>query len=739
MRRLMWLTIGFAAACVVGGYVRQVNLLIVAAAAVIIFIGSLLLNRKWKRLRSVAMIFLGIALGAGWFRIYDANYMAHARRLDEQVISLEAVASDYSYDTDYGIGVDAQVKLEGKTYDVRLYINDDVALKPGDGISGRFLLRYTNRVGEETYHRGNGVFLLGYPRGDTHIDFCEKTPLRFYPAVFRQKLIENIEDVFPSDTAAFAKALLLGERTDMDYETDTAFKVSGISHIIAVSGLHVSILFSLVYLLAGKRRVLTAFIGIPAVLLFAAVAGFTPSITRACLMQILVMLALLFDKEYDPPTALAFAALVMLAVRPMVITSASFQLSVGCMAGIFLFYDRIRNWLANLQFWGNWKGRTWKMRLKSWFCSGVAVTLSAQFFTTPLVAYYFGAVSLVGVVTNLLTLWAVSYTFYGIMAVCLLSIFWSWGAGGLAWLVSWLIRYVLVIAKTLARFPLAAVYTQSVYIVLWAVICYILMIAFLCLRKGQPHVLIACCGIGLCLALMLSWVEPLLNDVRMTVLNVGQGQCILLQADGKSYLIDCGGDSDEDAADLAAETLLSQGVTRLDGLILTHFDRDHAGGAAYLLSRVPADAVFVPENQEDLDLGDTPVVVQEDLTLRWEDNELTVFAPVLSSSSNESGLSVLFSGGNCDILITGDMGTLGETLLLHEKRIPELTALVAGHHGSKFSTGERLLQETTPEYVFISVGDNSYGHPHPQVLERLERYGCAVYRTDRSGTIIFRR
>jgi len=317
--------------------------------------------------------------------------------------------------------------------------------------------------------------------------------------------------------------------------------------------------------------------------------------------------------------------------------------------------------------------------------------------------------------------------------------FWSWGAGGLAWLVSWLIRYVLVIAKTLARFPLAAVYTQSVYIVLWAVICYILMIAFLCLRKGQPHVLIACCGIGLCLALMLSWVEPLLNDVRMTVLNVGQGQCILLQADGKSYLIDCGGDSDDDAADLAAETLLSQGVTRLDGLILTHFDRDHAGGAAYLLSRVPADAVFVPENQEDLDLGDTPVVVQEDLTLRWADNELTVFAPVLSTSSNESGLSVLFSGGNCDILITGDMSTLGETLLLHEKRIPELTALVAGHHGSKSSTGQRLLEQTTPEYVFISVGDNSYGHPHPQVLERLERYGCAVFRTDRNGSIVFRR
>lgn len=745
MRRLMWLAMGFGAACVVGGYCYQADLLIIALVAAVCFGGVLPIGLKWKRFRPAAMVFLGIVVGCLWFRVYDGLYMDTAQRLDEQIVTVDAVASDHSYETDYGIGVDAKIQLDGKTYDTRLYINEDTSLKPGDTIHGRFLLRYTNRPEDETYHRGNGVLLLGYPRGDIETGSCEKTPLRFYPAVLRQKLIDTIEGAFPADTAFFAKALLLGDRTDVDYETSTAFKVSGISHIIAVSGMHVSILFSLIYLIAGKRRIMTALIGIPVILLFAAVAGFTPSITRACLMQILMMLALLFDKEYDPPTALAFAALAMLAIQPMVITSASFQLSVGCMAGIFLFYQRIKGWLEKLPFWSAWKGRDLKMRLKNWLCSGIAVTLSAQFFTTPLVAYYFGAISLVGVLTNLLTLWAVSYAFYGIMAVCLLSLFWGWGARALAWLISWLIRYVLVIAKTLACFPLAAVYTQSIYIVIWAVILYILILLFLCFKKRQPHVLILCGGIGLCLALLLSWMEPLLDDARMTVLDVGQGQCILIQADGKNYLIDCGGDSDTESADLAAETLLSQGVARLDGLIVTHYDRDHAGGVAYLLSRVPADTVFLPEAVDEPELLEpilaygTEVFVQEDVTLEWEENSLTIFGQVLSTSSNESGLSVLFSGENCDILITGDMSTLGETLLVHEKQLPELTALVAGHHGSKSSTGERLLAQTTPEYVFISVGDNSYGHPHEAVLERLERYGCAVYRTDQSGTIIFRR
>lgn len=735
MRRLMWFALGFALACALGGYFIPISLWLAAVCGVAA-VGLGL----WRRYLPCMWVLLGIALGALWFQGYDALYISNPRALDEEIRTLTATASDYSYETDYGIGVDATITLDGKSYNIRLYLNSDTGLKPHDKIHGDFRLRYTNNPEDTTYHRGNGIFLLGYPRGTMEITPCQKIPARYYPAVLRQKLLDTIDSTFPQDTAFFAKALLLGERSEVDYETNTAFKLSGISHIIAVSGLHVSILFALVYLISGRRRILTALIGIPTIVLFAAVAGFTPSITRACVMQILMMLALLFDREYDPPTALSFAALVMLLAQPMVITSTGFQLSVGSMAGIFLFYARIRSWLMGL--WRIRNGRSLSGRLWQWLCSGIAVTLSAQFFTAPLVAYYFGTISLVGILTNLLTLWAVSFIFYGIIAICLLSLVWPWAAGGLAWLISWLIRYVLICAKTMAAFPLSAVYTQSVYIVLWAAICYVLILLFLCFRRRQPHVLILCCGIGLCVSLFLSWMEPMLDNVRMTVLDVGQGQCILLQAEGKNYLIDCGGDSDTEVADLAAETLLSQGIARLDGVIVTHFDRDHAGGVSYLLSRVPANAVFLPQAEDEEQLicpTGTEIFVTEDLTLQWGNQLLTVFAPVMSTSSNESGLSVLFQSPECDILITGDMNILGETLLLHDKTIPELTVLVAGHHGSKSSTSDKLLEATAPQYVMISVGENSYGHPHIDVLQRLNRYGCTVYRTDLDGTIIFRR
>ena len=468
---------------------------------------------------------------------------------------------------------------------------------------------------------------------------------------------------------------------------------------------------------------------------------------RLLIQSLSLLLSLLFDREYDPPTSLSFAALVMLVCNPMVITSASFQLSVGCMAGIFLFSNPIRTWILNFKCWSRWDGKSLGGRLRNWFAAGVSVTISAMFFTTPLVACYFGAVSLIGVVTNLLTLWAVSVVFYGIMTVCLLSLFWMKAAAAAAWAISWLIRYILAVAKTLSAFPLAAVYTKSVYIVFWLVFAYMLGLVFLLLKRKKPYVLICCGVLGLVVALLLSWTEPLLDENRMMVLDVGQGQCILLQSEGRTYMVDCGGDSDSEAADMAAETLLSMGIYRLDGLILTHYDRDHAGGVGYLLSRIPADAVFLPASEDDGALDgilpyceDTVRFVDDDLELAWGNSKMIVYGPLLSKSDNESGLSVLFDGGKCDILITGDMSTMGEMLLVKQKQLSEVTAIVAGHHGSKSSTGELLLQATKPEYAFISVGeDNYYGHPSDAVLQRLQAVGCAVYRTDLHGTIIFRR
>ena len=210
-------------------------------------------------------------------------------------------------------------------------------------------------------------------------------------------------------------------------------------------------------------------------------------------------------------------------------------------------------------------------------------------------------------------------------------------------------------------------------------------------------------------------------------------------------MVDCGGDSDEMAATEAAQLLISQGILRLDGFILTHYDSDHVGGAENLLEIVPTDKLYLPIGNEDNKYKDILEQkykdrihwVKEDLYL--DNANITIFPSEDMEESNESGLCILFQPENCDILITGDRSVSGERALLEHTTLPDLEILVAGHHGSSSSTSWELLNATRPEIVLISVGErNTYGHPAKDTLDRLDLFGCTVYRTDLEGTIILR-
>ena len=308
-------------------------------------------------------------------------------------------------------------------------------------------------------------------------------------------------------------------------------------------------------------------------------------------------------------------------------------------------------------------------------------------------------------------------------------------------------NYVTTLAKLLSAFPLVAVYTRSVYIVIWLVFVYVLLAAFLRSEQRRPLLLFCCAVVGLCVALVISWTEHTLPDVHFTALDVGQGQCLILHSEGRTFLIDCGGSHDEIAANTAADTLLSRGVTHLDGIILTHGDRDHAGGVPYLLQRIDSDFVLLPSTTEASDmeyLGELTsgavIGVEEDLRITLQSGALTIFGPTFSPESNENSLCILFEGEKCAILVTGDRSRSGELLLIRDYALPQVDLLLAGHHGSGSSTCRELLEAVEPETVFISVGrDNAYGHPAGETLKRLEEFGCRVYRTDLQGTLIFRR
>ena len=748
MRKLMWFAVGFAAACAAGVYLLSGIWLFLLASLCCGAAGALFFVKN-KAVKAGILALFGCAAAFLWVWGYDAFYLSHARQMDGKTVETTITAVDFSYETDYGIAGDGKLELEGKTFRVRYYLYSQAAIAPGDQITGKVRLRYTATGGsqEPTYHQGEGIFFLAYWDEEAVVTHLEQIPARYFAPVLRRGITMLLDRLFPADTLDFARGLLLGDTSLMSYETDTAFSLSGIRHVVAVSGLHVSILFSLLYLLFGRRRVLMSVMGMTALAVFAAVAGFGPSVIRACIMHGLMLLALLVNKEYDPPTALGLAVLVMLAANPMAVTSVSLQLSAGCMAGIFLFSRRIYDFLLSEKRLGPAKGKNAKDRLIRWAAGSVSVTLGAVSLTTPLSALYFGAVSLVGMVTNMVSLWLISFIFYGIMAACAVGAFWLLGGQAIAWLVSWPIRFVVGTAKILASFPLAAVYTCSIYIVLWIVFCYALLAVFFFSKQKRPLLLCGCLTVSLCLAVAASWIEPRLDNYRMTVLDVGQGQCILLQNRDRYYLVDCGGDSGNSAADTAYQLLLSQGVFQLDGLILTHYDEDHAGGALNLLTKIPAKQLYLPELddpsgvREDLaaSYADAIIWIQPDTETKIAEGEITIYSAASGNSDNESSLCVLFQPENCDILITGDRNAAGERALLEQTALPELEVLVVGHHGAKSATSLELLSATTPQAAVVSAGkDNDYGHPSQEALDRLALFGCRVFRTDIQGTIIFR-
>ena len=750
MRKLLWFSVGFALACAAGMYLLQGKGYWLIAAFCLLGMTVLLCTQK-KTCKIMAVSLLGCAIGFAWMLCFDSIYLSPVREMDMQTIALTIEASDFGVETTYGETVDGTIRLDNKQYTVHCYLREHYGIEPGDAIEGIFSLRYTAKGGQlnETYYQNKGVFLLAYAKDAVKVQHRESMGLRSYLSLWRNKILLTIERLFPEDTAAVAKALLLGDTADLSFEQNRNLQISGIRHIVAVSGLHVSVLMSMIYLLCYNRRYATLFLGVPVLFLFAAIAGFTPSIMRACIMQGLMVLSIAADKEYDPPTALSFAALVLLLINPIAIKDVGFQLSVGCMIGIFSFQEKLHNWFLSI---GNLKekskGRSVRAKIIRWTVSSSSVSLSAMVFTVPLCAVYFNVVSLVSVITNYLTLWIVSTIFCGIVFACVLGIFCQSAGAFLAVVISWPIRFLLGVSAFFAKIPMAAIYMDNVYIRIWLIMAYGLLLTFVITKKKYPLFTTAAVAALLCVCLTFSWLENKKYEMQVSIIDVGQGQSVLLSNGSERYLIDCGSISPKYAAESVINYLMSKGIRRLDGIVLTHYDVDHAGGVPYLLSYINADRVYLPDSEDSNGIrdaiesaaGDRAVSVRENTTLALMDAQIKLYPALDWSTDNESSMCILFQKENYDILITGDRTVAGEKQLLEQVRLPKIEVLVVGHHGSESATSHELLMASQPDFAVISVGEgNHYGHPGSATIDRLSLYNCRVLRTDQNGTIEFRR
>jgi len=455
-----------------------------------------------------------------------------------------------------------------------------------------------------------------------------------------------------------------------------------------------------------------ALCAIPLLVFYAFLTGASASVVRACVMLSLLVAAPLFRRESDGVTSLTAALAGILLCNPFAAASISLQLSFAAMAGILFLTPRLFRLLTG--------GKNGRVRL--YLISGFSATMGALVFTVPISAFYFGTLVLISPLSNLLCLWAASVVFiFGLLAVLLPPL------GGILPLVpGFFAEYILVAADLLAEIPYHALSFCNPYLKFWLGFVYLLFgAAWLGKEKiGRKY---ATAAVGSLLTLIVTiHLGAARYDAPLSavVLDVGQGQSVILASGGQYALVDCGSaNSWYSPGEAAAHQLRTMGCQKLDYLILTHDDSDHVNGVPALLARMDAETILTSEG------------FTEETVYQLGTAQITVYPPLGEAGDNERGLSVLVTVGENDLLITGDMSAATERKLLESFDLPEIECLVAGHHGAKTSTSKNLLAALKPERVCISVGANSYGHPSTETLWRLKEQGCAVYRTDLQGDI----
>ncbi len=754
MRKLCWWAIPCSTAIFLAEYLLPERYWLPAGIVCALSAPLGLFLRGKPRLR-VLLAAAGLAVGFFWCRGYTALVRDPTRPLtecDEGLYTLQVTG--FPTPSAWGSVLDTRVLLEdGSRPAVRLYIDEkESALRPGDVILCPTIFAPTDVIhGQRTdYYPAKGIFLFGYAQGPAEAVFSVRyPPIRFWPQYAAKALKDALIRLFPDDLSGFFIALLTGDKSAMPVGMYAAFQRAGISHVVVVSGLHIGFLATLAAFLLGKRSRAGAALAILMLFFFALLAGGTPSALRAAIMTALFLLAPLVDREPDGPTALAAALTILLLGCPCAAASVSLQLSFASVAGIYLVTQRLgkRLWDAAPAREVPWSGIL--RPVVRFLATSLSVSAGALLFSTPLAALYFQSVSLVGPLTNLLVLWAVSIAFTAalaataVWAVCPpLGAVAAWGAALPA-------RWVIWVAERLSRLPYASLdLSFGPLLGVWFAAGYLLILFWLfCPRRIPPALPLSVLALSLCAAVWLS-VRPIRASALATVaLDVGEGSATLFYSQGHAVLIDCGGGSRDDAGDAAADYLQSLGSSRLDALVLTHFHADHTNGVEELFARLEIPLLIMPEAQEDnVDTAEDLTALAaryscevktlyRDSSISFGAVEMELYAPVTDGPVNERGLSALCRTGEYEVLVTGDMGEKTERLLLAQKALPDIELLIVGHHGAKSSTSPELLRAVKPETAAISTGRNSYGHPAPEVLERLEEAECEIYRTDQLGNI----
>ena len=720
-----------------------------AGGVLLLALAWLFAARKQKYFRRGLLILLPLAVSLAYFAGYDHLVRQPIEDRCGAASDFAATVCDWPQATEHGAKITVELEGYHRARAVLYGEAELLAARPGDTVTGTAQWQSAAHFDSDdvTHFNARGVYALLYGREDVRLSAGDGDALRWLPQragkAFREKVAAIWDD---PRVSGFLTAELTGDKSAMDDGDYLAMQETGLAHLFAVSGLHCAFLVTLLALLISRRQRLLCAVTIPLLLFYMVMVGMSPSVVRACIMQIFLLIAPLFRRGSDPLTSLAAALLVILLCNPFAAASVSLQLSFSATLGMVLLSPRLYKLLTE---W--YKGKCRPLRTALCFvAANLSATLSAVVFTAPLTAWYFRIFVLVAPLSSLLAVPAAGWSFMAAFVTALLGFLWLPLASLLGW-ISWaLVRYILWIANGMMSWRYHAVYFTNPYLIYWLLFLYAAFIGCAATPDGKRKYLLATM-LSVATLTAAIWVNR--QDYQYGVLtaltlDVGQGESVILTSGGETALVDCGSsNSYKDPGGLAADTLHSMGVRELSAVVVTHYHADHTNGLYEVLRRIPVQTIYLPDIEDEYGVRERLVSLAEEKGAQVTyvtketadtlgDTVLTIYPPVQSGGDlNELGLTALASAGDFDLLITGDMSGSTEKKLVETYALPDIEVLVVSHHGSRYSSNIRFLKAVMPEAAVISVGDNNYGHPSEETLQRLLAVGADIWRTDQQGTI----
>lgn len=574
-------------------------------------------------------------------------------------------------------------------------------------------------------------------------------PFQKFLAKRKQQVSILYQKLFPEKEAGILAAMLLGEREMLGKEVKELYKQGGISHILSISGMHLSLLgLGMFRLLKRCRCGLLGSVAVSIGILFAygCLTGFSISTRRAFLMLFLSMAAKLPGYTADLPSSLSFAALWILWERPMLLFQASFLLSFGAVAGVIA--------AMKLQSVGTGVSQSDSHILK--IRETLRISGIIQLMTLPVTLYFFYELPVYAVFLNLIVLPLLSFlagtaVVAGLAGSFCLSLgaFFAGSSFGILKLYELLCKVVQTLPMsvwTLGKMSVSA--TAVYYLLLFGII-------WLCQRAGNRKPLL------LFVLLLLPVVLRPKEGMSVVFLDVGQGDCAFVEdKQGTTMLIDGGSSSVKNVGTYRILPFLnSRGIQSVDYVFLSHADADHTNGILELLQDNAVRCLILPET-EDVHEVFTDAIELADSTgcqirylnagesLNAGDWNLECLAPEqktgFSAGENAGSMVLRLTYQEVTFYFTGDIEKEGESAFIRrlskESQINQNNLILkVAHHGSKYSTTERFLELVHPKTAIISCEkDNSYGHPHRELLERLETRSCKIYTTPDCGAVTIR-